>query len=80
MENYNINDIVETKKQHPCGSKQWKIKRIGIDFKLECMGCGHEIMIERQKALKMIKKKISKSRNHNDNNRYNTTIEKTINT
>lgn len=80
MENYNINDIVETKKQHPCGSKQWKIKRIGIDFKLECMGCGHEIMIERQKALKMIKKKITKSRNPNDNNRYNTTIEKTINT
>ena len=30
---YEVNDIVETKKQHPCGSKQWKIKRVGIDFK-----------------------------------------------
>lgn len=60
MENYNIGDIVETKKQHPCGSKEWKIKRIGVDFKLECMGCGHEIMLERQKALKMIKKVITK--------------------
>ncbi len=60
MENYNIGDIVETKKQHPCGSKEWKIKRIGVDFKLECMGCGHEIMLERQKALKMIKKIITK--------------------
>lgn len=60
MENYNIGDVVETKKQHPCGSKQWKIKRIGVDFKLECMGCGHEIMLERQKALKIIKKKITK--------------------
>jgi hypothetical protein len=60
MENYNIGDVVETKKQHPCGSKEWKIKRIGVDFKLECMGCGHEIMLERQKALKIIKKKITK--------------------
>ncbi|MBP3463133.1 MAG: DUF951 domain-containing protein [Clostridia bacterium] len=54
---YNLGDIVITKKQHPCGSKEWRIKRIGIDFKLECMGCGHEIMIERQKALKIIKNK-----------------------
>ena len=55
---YNVGDIVETKKQHPCGSKEWKILRVGIDFKLECTGCGHSIMIERPKALKMIKKKI----------------------
>lgn len=56
---FEVGDIVETKKQHPCGSKQWKIKRIGIDFKLECTGCGREIMIDRPKALKMIKKKIN---------------------
>ena len=32
-----IGDIVEVKKQHPCGSKQWKILRLGVDFKLECV-------------------------------------------
>ncbi len=53
---YNVGDVVETKKPHPCGSREWRIKRVGIDFKLECVGCGHEIMIQRQKALKMIKK------------------------
>ena len=53
-----VGDIVETKKKHPCGSKQWKITRVGVDFKLECVGCGHAIMIERPKALKMIKKVI----------------------
>ena len=42
---FNVGDIVETKKKHPCGSK------------LECTGCGHEIMIDRPKALKIIKKK-----------------------
>ena len=54
---YNVVDIVITKKQHPCGSKEWKITRVGVDFKLECQGCGHVIMVERQKAIKMIKSK-----------------------
>lgn len=33
---YKIGDIVEFKKQHPCGSKIWKITRIGVDFKFKC--------------------------------------------
>lgn len=57
---YNIGDIIKTKKQHPCGSKLWKITRVGIDFKLKCLGCEHEIMLERPKALKMITKKLNK--------------------
>lgn len=55
---YKIGDIVELKKQHPCGSRTWEITRIGVDFKLKCLGCNHVIVIERPKALKMIKKKI----------------------
>ena len=56
---YSIGDIVETKKQHPCGSKNWEITRVGVDFKLKCLGCGHVIMLDREKAIKSIKKKIS---------------------
>ena len=57
---YKIGDIVQTKKQHPCGSKIWEIIRIGVDFKLKCQGCGHVVVLERQKALKAITKKIEK--------------------
>ena len=57
---YQIGDIVQTKKQHPCGSKLWEITRIGVDFKLKCLGCGHMVMIERPKALKIIVKKVEK--------------------
>ena len=42
---YQIGDIVRTKKVHPCGSKLWEITRVGIDFKLKCRGCGHEILV-----------------------------------
>ena len=54
---YNVGDTVQTKKQHPCGSKLWEITRVGVDFKLKCLGCGHIIVVERPKALKMIIKK-----------------------
>jgi len=58
---YNVGDIVELKKIHPCGSKNWEITRIGVDFKLKCMGCNHIILVERPKALKMIKKIIQRN-------------------
>ena len=51
------NIIVKTKKQHPCGSKEWEITRIGVDFKLKCCGCQHVVVLPREKALKIIMKK-----------------------
>ena len=36
---YNVGDIVRTKKVHPCGSKLWELTRVGVDFKLKCVGC-----------------------------------------
>ena len=38
-----IGDILIMKKSHPCGEKQWKVLRIGADFRLRCLGCNHEI-------------------------------------
>ena len=44
---YQVGDIVQLKKKHPCGSSEWEILRVGADFKLKCCGCGHEIMVRR---------------------------------
>lgn len=55
---YNIGDKVKTKKVHPCGSNEWEIIRIGVDFKLKCIGCEHIITLPREKALKAITKKL----------------------
>lgn len=51
-----VGDILTMKKQHPCGSHDWKVIRIGADFKMICQGCGHEIMSPRYKIEKNIKK------------------------
>ena len=50
-----VGDILTMKKEHPCGSKQWQVLRTGADFKLKCLGCGHEVMGARSKLEKNIK-------------------------
>lgn len=50
-----VSDILVLKKKHPCGSEQWLVLRIGMDFKLRCQGCQHEIMVPRNKIQKNIK-------------------------
>ncbi len=51
-----LQDRVELKKEHPCGSRIWRILRVGMDIKLKCEGCGHELMLPRSKAEKSIRK------------------------
>lgn len=50
-----VGDILKMKKQHPCGSAEWEVLRIGADFRLKCKGCGHQIMISRVKAEKNVR-------------------------
>ena len=59
MLRYEVGDIVELKKKHPCGSFEWEILRVGADFRLKCRKCGHQIMIDRksvEKSTKNLKK------------------------
>ena len=44
---FDVGDIIKMKKPHPCGSQEWEILRVGADFRLKCMGCGHQIMVPR---------------------------------
>ena len=50
-----VGDKLIMRKPHPCGSKEFSVLRIGMDFKLRCLGCGHEIMAPRAKIEKNIK-------------------------
>ena len=50
-----VGDILTMNKKHPCGSVQWTVLRVGADFKLRCVGCGHEIMTARSKIERNIK-------------------------
>ncbi len=51
-----VGDVLTMKKAHPCGAKDWQVLRVGADFKLRCVGCGREVMGERLKFEKNIRK------------------------
>ena len=50
-----VGNIVKLKKQHPCGSHEWEVLRMGADFRVKCMGCEHQIMIPRKTLEKSVK-------------------------
>lgn len=55
---YNLNDIVIMKKEHPCEQRsvRWQIIRIGADIKLKCLGCNRIVMLSRYKFEKGLKR------------------------
>jgi len=59
--NYDLNDIVEMKKPHPCGTNAWKIIRLGMDIRIKCTGCNHSVLIPRKKFEAKLKKIIQKN-------------------
>ena len=50
-----VGDKLTLKKAHPCGSHEWEVLRIGADFRLKCIGCGHQIMSPRSQIEKKIR-------------------------
>ena len=52
----NIGDTLVMKKNHPCGCNTFDVLRSGMDFKIKCEKCGHEVMVPRVKAEKNIRK------------------------
>jgi hypothetical protein len=42
-----IGDVLRLRRQHPCGSREWRVVRLGADIGLVCAGCGHRILMDR---------------------------------
>ena len=51
-----VGDVLRMKKPHPCGSFEFDVLRVGMDFKIRCRTCGREVMLPRLKCEKNIKK------------------------
>ncbi|MBC1210851.1 DUF951 domain-containing protein [Listeria booriae] len=60
-QNFGLNDIVEMKKPHPCGTNRWRIIRLGMDIRIKCEGCGHSVMIPRREFTKKVKRILEKA-------------------
>ena len=56
MDEIRLDDVVQMRKLHPCGSDRWRVIRIGADIKIKCLGCGRIVMLDRSVFIKRRKK------------------------
>ena len=51
-----VNDILELKKPHPCGTSKMRVARVGSDVRVICLGCGRDMTLPREKLEKAIRR------------------------
>lgn len=61
VKKYDLGDIVQLKKKHPCGEDKWEIMRVGVDFRIKCLGCEKQVWLPRREFEKRVKKIIKSS-------------------
>ncbi|HEY8436205.1 MAG TPA: DUF951 domain-containing protein [Haloplasmataceae bacterium] len=53
---YSLNDVVEMKKPHPCGTNRWRIIRMGADIRIKCLHCGRSVLMQRREFERKLRK------------------------
>lgn len=57
---FDLGDIVQMKKPHPCGTNAWRIIRMGMDIRLKCTGCQHSVLLPRPYFERRLKKVLAR--------------------
>lgn len=60
MDRVTLGDVVEMRKAHPCGAKEWTVIRTGADIKIRCSGCGRIVMLDREAFFKRVRSLVSR--------------------
>lgn len=55
IKKFNVGDVLEMKKKHPCGENRMRVMRVGSDIRMVCLKCGRDITVAREKIEKNIK-------------------------
>ena len=53
---FQVGDVIEFKKPHPCGNKQFRVLRVGSEMRIVCLSCSRDMNIDRLKLEKATKK------------------------
>lgn len=57
---FSVGDVLKMKKQHPCGSNEMSVLRVGSDIRVRCCGCGRDVTVPRVKLEKHIREVLKK--------------------
>ena len=53
---FDVGNILEMKKPHPCGEHKFLVLRTGSDIRVKCLGCERDMTLPRIKLEKNIKR------------------------
>ena len=59
IKKFEVGDILEMKKPHPCGTNRMKVLRVGSDIRILCLGCGRDVTVPRENLEKNIRRVVS---------------------
>lgn len=54
-----VGEVFRMRRQHPCGSWEWRITRTGADIGMECLGCQRAVMLDRRRFESRVKNRVS---------------------
>jgi len=55
-----LGDVVRLKKQHPCGTNEWQVVRLGADIGIKCLKCHHRVLLVRSTFERRVKEFVSR--------------------
>jgi hypothetical protein len=61
-----LGDVVRLKKQHPCGSDEWQVVRLGADIGIKCLKCQRRVLLERSVLERRVSALISRGDQKNN--------------
>ncbi|MBL0385040.1 DUF951 domain-containing protein [Tumebacillus sp. ITR2] len=53
---FELGDVVQMKKAHPCGTNEWELLRLGMDIRIKCVKCGRSVMLPRREFERNMRK------------------------
>jgi hypothetical protein len=63
---FRVGDVLELRKSHPCGGKQWRVLRIGLDIGLECLTCERYVLVPRRRLETRMKRFVERGASSED--------------
>lgn len=51
-----LGDVVQMRKQHPCGGDTWRVVRLGAEIGIRCLTCDRKVLLPRSTFERRVKK------------------------
>jgi len=55
-----MGDVIEMRRPHPCGGREWEVVRVGSDVGMTCRTCQRRILMDRSTLYRRAKRLVER--------------------